>query len=189
MTIEQQKQFIQDFFEKYYAKQAAICETVLMLPDVPQLMLAEGADSNEEWNKWKLIPSTITEKDIAALENQLGVSLPNILKIFFTTYFHFFDYPVGRHSIDEPFEAIQNAWNPLLIKAGYLPFTWDKDGYFIRCIDLVNIPDENACKICQIDHEILFDFDEESEISREEIADKMEVIADNFLQYLNHIIQ
>lgn len=189
MTIEQQKQFIQDFFEKYYAKQVAICETALMLPDVPQLMLAEGADSNEEWNKWKLIPSTITEKDIAALENQLGVSLPNILKIFFTTYFHFFDYPVGQHSIDEPFEAIQNAWNPLLIKAGYLPFTWDKDGYFIRCIDLVNMPDENACKICQIDHEILFDFDEESEISREEIADKMEVIADNFLQYLNHIIQ
>lgn len=31
MTIEQQKQFIQDFFEKYYAKQAAICETALML--------------------------------------------------------------------------------------------------------------------------------------------------------------
>lgn len=98
-------------------------------------MLAEGADPNEEWQRWKLIPSTVSDKEISELENQIGVAFPEILKIFLTTYFHLFDGPMGRHSIDEPFLAVEEAWNPILVKAGYLPFTWDEEGYFIAYLE------------------------------------------------------
>ncbi|MBQ2803732.1 MAG: hypothetical protein IJF07_07525 [Lachnospiraceae bacterium] len=33
-------------------------------------MLADGADPEEEWNVWKLIPSTITEEEIAELTDK-----------------------------------------------------------------------------------------------------------------------
>lgn len=184
MTIEEQKQTIKDFFENYYKKY----ERFAILPDVPSQMLAENTDSEEEWQKWKLIPSTINENDITKMEKSLGVAFPNVFKIFLTTYFHLFDGPVGRHPVNEPFSAVKNAWNPLLIKAGYLPFTWDKDGYFIRCIDLADMPDEENCKVCQIDHEVLFDFDENSEVAREEIEAEMEVLADNFIEYLEELL-
>lgn len=184
MTTEEQKIKVKNFFEKYYEKH----EILTILPDVPKEMLAEGEDPNEEWQRWKLIPSTVSDKEISELENQIGVAFPEILKIFLTTYFHLFDGPVGRHSIDEPFLAVEEAWNPILVKAGYLPFAWDEEGYFIRCIDLANMPDEEACKICQIDHEVLFDFDEDSEASREEVEAVMTDVADNFIAYLEGML-
>ena len=178
------KEFMKDFFEKYYEKY----KEWLQLPYVPKDMLAEEGAPNEEWNRWKLIPAEISDEDINELENKVGVELPNILKSFLTTYFHLFEYPVGRNSSEEPFEAVYNAWNPLLVKVGYLPFTWDSEGYFIRCIDLKNMPDEDSCTICQIDHEILFDFDEEN-TNREDIEPKMQQIADNFIEYLEQLLE
>ena len=57
------------------------------------------------------------------------------------------------------------------------------EGYFIRCIDLTNMPEEENCPVCQIDHEVLFDFDEEA-VTREEIAEAMVLVADNLKAYL-----
>lgn len=184
MKREEQKQEIKDFFEQYYKKY----EKFMTLPSVPAAMLAEQQEEEGEWKKWKLIPATVSDEDLAKLEVQIGVAFPDFFKIFLTTYFHFFDGDVGRHSVDEPFFAVKNAWNPLLVKAGYLPFTWDRDGYYIRCVDLVNMPDEDKCRICQIDHEVLFDFDEDSEVKREEIEAAMETVADNFMEYLKGLL-
>lgn len=184
MTVEEQKLKIKDFFEKYYEKN----EILTILPDVPKEMLASEDDKDEEWRKWKLVPSTINDEDIEKLEKNIGVSFPNILKIFITTYFHLFDEGIGRNPIDEPFWAIENAWNPILVKAGYLPFTWDREGYFIRCIDLANMPDEDKCKICQIDHEILFDLEDVEGISRKEIEAEMVFVAENLIEYLEGIL-
>ena len=66
-----------------------------------------------------------------------------------------------------------------------MPFAWDKEGYFIRCICLDNMPDETKCPVYQIDHEILFDFDEYDEtIQKEDIAAHMQLVAENFDTYL-----
>lgn len=188
MNKTEYAEFMKIFFEKYYEKlwtENPICVT---LPDVPEEMWAENADPNEEWKQWKLIPATITDEDIQQLEDNWGIKFPEIMKAFLTTYFHLFEEPIGRHPIDEPFYALDNAWNPILVKAGYLPFTWDEEHYLIRCIDLANMPNEGNCPVCQIDHEILFDFDDNSEVNREDIEANMEVISDNFVDYLNELL-
>lgn len=188
MTETECRLFMKDFFEKYYAKLSEQSDIAVILPDVPEEMWAEDANPKEEWKKWKLIPATVSEEDIAVMESNVGVPFPDVLKIFLTTYFHFFDDPVGRHPVNEPFCAVKNAWNPLLVRLGYLPFAWDRDGYFIRCIDLANMPDEEHCAVCQIDHEILFDFDEDSGVGREEIEEKMEAVSENFIEYLKSLL-
>ena len=180
-------EFMKDFFERYYRKLSKEYKGALELPDVPKEMWADGADPKSEWKPWKLIPAAISDQEIEELERDLEVKLPSMVKSFLTTYFHLFDDPVGRNSSEDHFEGMKDAWNPLLVKAGYLPFAWDEDCY-IRCFDLANMPDEDQCKICQIDHEILFSFDEESEISRKEIEQEMKVIANNFKEYLENLL-
>ena len=73
------------------------------------------------------------------------------------------------------------------MKHGYLPFTWDADGYYIRCMDLANMPDEARCGICQIDHEILFSLDEDT-AQRAEIAQDMQYLSQNLFTYLEGIL-
>ena len=49
------------------------------------------------------------------------------------------------------------------------------------------MPDEEICPICQISHEVMFDFDEDIEIDREEIESDMERIA-NLIAYLKGLL-
>lgn len=129
----------------------------------------------------------IKEEEIIELERKIGVKLPLSLKAFLTVYHHFFEMPIGRNSLSEPFEGILHAWNPILVKCGYLPFTWDRECYFIRCIRLEEMPDEEKCGIYQIDHEILFDFDEET-VTKQDIDGKMKFVSQNLLTYLDEVL-
>ena len=95
--------------------------------------------------------------------------------------------PIGRNSVAEHFQGVKNAWNPVLVRCGYLPFAWDEDGYFIRCIRLEKMPEEEKCGIYQIDHEVLFDFDEDM-VTPEEIDQRMVFISENLLTYLDEIL-
>lgn len=54
-------------------------------------------------------------------------------------------------------------------------------------MQLANMPTEEACGIYQIDHEVLFDFDEET-VTQEEIEENMEFLSDNLLTYLDEIL-
>ena len=85
----------------------------------------------------------------------------------------------------------------------YLPFAWDKEGYFIRCIDLKNMPDEEKCEVVEIDHEVLFDLEECEDMQEEqgglfdyavdmkrsgELEEKMNPVAKNFFVYLQQML-
>lgn len=50
------------------------------------------------------------------------------------------------------------------------------------------MPDESKCQVCQIDNEIMFDFDEDT-VTKAEIEENMDYIADNFRDYLNKILE
>lgn len=186
MTDIQCRQFMKDFFERYYQKLGNI-GIMRPLDESDRAMWSDNADPNEEWKVWKLIPSTATEQDVENLEKTIGTKLPQCLKAFLTVYHHYFDAPIGENPISAPFEAVLDAWNPLLVKHGYLPFTWDEEGYYIRCIDLANMPNEEQCGIYQIDHEILFSLDEDM-TKRANITQNMEYLSQNLFTYLESIL-
>lgn len=182
------QEFMKRFFEQYYEKLCNQDEILVKLPGLQKEMWADDVDPKQEWKKWKLVPSAVTQEDLDRLEKEIGTPFPTALRVFLSTYYHYFETPVGRNPMKKPFEAVFHAWNPMLVKAGYLPFTWDQDGYYIRCIDLHNMPDEEKCGIYQIDHEILFDFEEDT-VSEEEIRDNMEFVSDNLFTYLEELLE
>jgi len=188
MNYTEYQQYMKIFFEQYYFKLSQD-EHGIMLPldETEKEMWSDDADQKKEWKKWKLVSAAINEKEIEDLEKEIAVKLPFSLRAFLTVYHHYFESPIGRNSLFEHFEAIKNAWNPILVKHGYLPFTWDKEGYYIRCIRLEEMPNEERCGIYQIDHELLFDFDEQT-VNKQEIDQKMEFISQNLLTYLDEIL-
>lgn len=153
--------------------------------DVPEELRA-GPVNEDGWCKWKLTPSPVTEDDLDRLEQETGCAFPSLLRTFLSTYCHYFeDMGLGRQTPDEPFSSVKNAWNPTLVRAGFLPFLWDEEGYYIRCIDLANMPDEDRCPVVQIDHEILFDETEDAD--RETLLPHMEPVTENFQGFLEEI--
>lgn len=75
-------------------------------------------------------------------------------------------------------------YNPLLCKHGYLPFSWDSEYGCILCIDLNGGADEEQQAIYQIDHEILFDFEEDAD--REQLQASLQYLYPNFKTYFDH---
>ena len=188
MTLVEYKGYMKDFFEKYYEKLSEDdIDIKRPLEENNREMWAEDAEPNEEWKKWRLVPADIEESEFAEFEQEIGVEFPLSMKAYLTTYYHFFEERIGTNPYSAHFEGMRNAWNPILIKCGYLPFAWDEEHYCIRCMQLANMPMEETCGIYQIDHEALFDFDEET-VTQEEIEEKMEFISDNLLTYLDDIL-
>ena len=185
MDYAETKLYMKEFFERRYAELSAGSGAGVMLPfeDEGEEMWADGADPDAEWKKWKLVPASISEDELASFEKSLGVKLPLQMKAFLTTYHHCFEAPVGENPTFDHFAAVKESWNPLLVRCGYLPFTWDEEGAYIRCIDLKNMPDEDKCGVFEIDHEILFSLDEET-TERREVEAEMNPIAENFIAYL-----
>ncbi|MDE7476846.1 MAG: hypothetical protein K2M91_02680 [Lachnospiraceae bacterium] len=188
MTYTECEKYMKNFFEQYYNKLSQNeIRIIRPLEEIDKEMWSDDADPSKEWKKWKLVPAEIDEQEILELEEELSVKLPLSLRAFLTVYHHFFEYPIGENPISDPFESIWNAWNPVLVKFGYLPFTWDQEGYFIRCIKLEKMPDEEQCGIYQIDHEILFDFDEDT-VEKRDIDENMGFVSHNLFTYLDEIL-
>lgn len=194
MTRDENRAFMKDFFERYYDKFKN--EGIIFVKGVgiPPEMLADGADPSEEWNIWKLIPSTVTEEDIQKLEEELHIALPECVRAFLSVYHHRFEDPVGRNDIRNPLWGFRCAYTHQLADNGYLPIAWAGDSFFIRCIDLSNMPDEEKCPVVEIDHEPFFDlqFDANQQnrlIPREQLVPLMCPVAENFYEYLNLIYE
>jgi hypothetical protein len=192
MTIEENRAFMKDFFERYYEKRKNIDIICVEGVGIPPEMLEEGADPNKEWNVWKLYPSVVTENDIAKCEEKIGVKLPKCLEAFFSVYHHRFDTAIGRNYIKSPFHDLEISYNHHLVSNGYLPFGWDSDSFFIRCIDLANMPNEEKCSVVEIDHEpffnLMYDFEPKGMlIPKKELLKLFRPVASNFYEYLDGV--
>ena len=185
MIQEEQTAFIRNGLEALYHELERENSILLKMCDVPEAMQAGPVDG-DGWCKWKLVPSPVTAEDLDRQEKAAGCRFPSLLRTFFSTYCHYFDDAgLGRQTVDEPFFSLENAWNPTLVREGYLPFLWDTEGYFICCIDLANMPDEDRCPVVEIDHEVLFDF--EDNVGREALQAVMKPVADSFQAFLEDI--
>lgn len=185
MTQSEQSSFVRDGMEGLYRALEQMDPIFLKMCGVPEEMQAGPVDE-DGWCKWKLVPSTVTAADLDRLEQERGCRFPSLLRVFLSTCCHYFeDAGLGRQTLEKPFSCFENAWNPTLVRGNYLPFLWDTEGYFIRCIDLTNMPDEDRCPVVQIDHERLFDLDEDA--GREELAPLMEPVAVSLQAFLSEI--
>ncbi|OPA73572.1 SMI1/KNR4 family protein [Paenibacillus selenitireducens] len=180
---------IQDYIKKgldaYYDRYHQVTEEGFcrwMRPDVPDEMKA--ADGDDEWSIWRLVPSIVTKDDIRALENEFGLVFPEWYKVFISTYHHYFDV-VPEQGLDEPLHSIKDMYNPLLCRLGYLPFTWDSEYGNILCIDLNEGSDEEHGAIYEIDHDILFGYDEEH-TERNTLKESLTFLYPNFKAYFDH---
>lgn len=152
---------------------------------VPAAM-EDGEIDAEGWVAWKLLPSAVTTADLDALEDEFGLAFPPLLRAFLSTYYHLFGEGVGEQPCDNPFRSLQNSYHPLLAACGYLPFAWDPQYAYIRCIDLEKMPDEDRCPVVQIDHEQLFDL-REQEATPQDLQRYMQPVSDNLRAYLQMV--
>lgn len=188
------RDFMKNFFEKLYQKYEEEAPILLSLPDLPEDMRADGEEPDDEgWCKWKLVPSTVTDNDIDEYETEYEFKFPACMRAFLTVYHHCFENPIGRNTTEEPFEGLDNSYNELLAANHYLPFSWDKDGYYILCLDLYADKDGDKCPVVQFDHERLFDLQYEYEDNKEELPGERleelaEKVSDNFYEFLNGIL-
>lgn len=194
MTREENRTFMKNFFERYYKKQIEDDPILVKGVGIPPEMLADGANPDDEWNIWKLIPSTATEKDFQVFEETHHVKLPECIKAFFSVYHYRFYTAIGRNDIGYPLYELERAYTHQLADNGYLPFGWDEDSFFIRCMDLSHLPEEEKCPIVEIDHEPFFDLQCDAEqagilIPREQLVPLMRPVAENFYAYLNGVYE
>ena len=92
MISEQDTALMQRCLDAYYQS----CPQIL--PGPPIEMLVSEADQDEEWRKWRPIPSSFTLVDVARLEENLPAKLPSLFKTYLTTY-HILDMDFGEYHL------------------------------------------------------------------------------------------
>lgn len=154
---------------------------------IPEKMFTGEVEIDPEYNleliTWKMIPSDVTEEDISELEKEIGIRLPDPLRAYYTSYYHLWDFQrnISENSPKAKMSGIYNAYNKLMIKFSYLPFSWDNQYGCLFCMKF----DENNqdCGIYLIDHEEMFDFDAET-VTVQDIEKVMRFEAKDFCEYL-----
>jgi len=133
---------------------------------VPPDMQAGPVDE-EGWVEWRVLPSTLQESDVVAVEAEFGVRFPPVFRAYLLARFHLFDQvrsrrhdqlifmtdvPSGRR-LRKLRDEIR-TWNPLLA-AGFVPFAEWGDGWGPMCFDSSRRAADGDCPVVWIDRERL----------------------------------
>ena len=133
---------------------------------VPPVMQVGEVDP-DGWVDWRVLPSTLREADVIALELEFAVQLPPLFRAYLLARFQLFDQvhserykqqifmtdtPAGKPLT--PLRALLKAWRPL-IDAGFIPFAQWGDGWGPMCFDRVQRATDGDCPVVWMDHEAL----------------------------------
>ena len=91
MDADQCRTRIKNFFETLYDRMKTIDEVLVktaMIEDNESMWAEGSAPDKDGWVTWKLVPAQVSDREIEELEEYIGAKLPQVLKIFLTTYFH-----------------------------------------------------------------------------------------------------
>ena len=155
-------------------------------PAMPVEMRDETRPVVDGETPWKPIPSTVTERDLEELEEQITLRYPALYKEFLR-YQHFYElwpekeitfFPHGIYAWkDRLLDAYFNSWDPTnLIERGYIYFA-DYSDWGIVCFDTNHQrPGDNDCPIVLIDHELLHDEPLPTNVLYPSFADLMQVL-------------
>jgi hypothetical protein len=147
---------------------------------VPPDMQAAPIDA-EGWVEWRLLPSTLTEADVSAVEGEFGIRFPPLFRAYLLARFHLFDQVHSRRydqlifMTDVPsgrrlrkLRELIRAWQPL-IKAGFVPFAEWGDSWGPMCFDVQQRATDGECPVVWMDHERLIPLGAKRCSQREEV--------------------
>jgi hypothetical protein len=99
------------------------------------------------WVEWRVLPSILTEADVAAVEREFGVQFPPLFRAYLLARFQLFDQvksrrydqqilmtPVPAGKPLKQLRQLMSAWRPL-IEAGFIPFAEWGDSWGPMCFD------------------------------------------------------
>jgi hypothetical protein len=155
-----------------------------------------GAVNDDGWVEWRLLPSTLSEPDVAAIEREFGVEFPPLFRAYLLARFHLFDQVMsGRYQQQvlmtdtpgnrplAPLRELLTAWRPL-IEAGYVPFAQWGDGWGPMCFDARARRADGDCPVVWLDHERVIPLGEEACRRRETMQPLAETLYESCREFL-----
>jgi hypothetical protein len=140
-----------------------------------------GEVNAEGWVEWRVLPSTLTEADVVAVEKEFGVRFPPLFHAYLLARFHLFDQVKSRRHNQQvfmtatpagqpltPLRRLLSSWQPL-IGAGFVPFAQWGDGWGPMCFDSARQAADGECPIVWMDHEALIPLGSERCRARESV--------------------
>ncbi|MFO0867135.1 MAG: SMI1/KNR4 family protein [Gemmataceae bacterium] len=131
-------------------------------PRVPEEMKT-GTWEDDGWSHWQLIPSRVSEADVAAIEDMLPFSLPPLFRAILVSYFAL-DMTIGEFSLpempsDDPLSEVKAYLiRPTLWAIGYAPFAGNVEGDPV-CFDLRADAPNGDYEIVVINHDMIVPYE------------------------------
>lgn len=133
---------VEEIIEKYLQREVE--RGLNQLPgSIEPEMLAPGQETNQEWKTWLPIASTVTDKEVAALEEKIGCKLPAAY-VRFLKYKHFYELHIGEAAFcRHPIQTWQNSLEKMIFDGypqeylydmGLIPFA-DWSDWGLLCFD------------------------------------------------------
>lgn len=155
-----------------------------------------GEVNAEGWVRWGVLPSTLKERDVVALENEFGVQFPPVFRAYLLARFQLFDQVRSRRYDQQifitdtpegkplkPLRELLKAWRPL-VDAGFVPFAQWGDGWGPMCFDGLQRRADGECPIVWMDHEALVPLGPEVCRRREVVAPLVQPLFDSCRELL-----
>ena len=128
----------------------------------------DGEPDADGWVRWKMLASTVTEKDLAAIEQRLPGRFPPLFRAFLTARFTMSienaEVRLPALPSDNPLGELLSTLDAcsVLLPAGLVALAADGNDARYLCFDFGNRLPDGDCPIVLFDHEHLINFAEKS---------------------------
>jgi hypothetical protein len=200
MGISEDIFYVGELLDKYGAKawKMGVASTDPDDSGVPPSMQV-GEIDEEGWVEWRMLPSTLTETDVAAIEDEYNITFSSLFRAYLLARFHLFD-SVGSQKYKQqilltatpencPLSSLCNllsAWKSLL-RAKYIPFAEWGDGWGPMCFDTLSPTSKDDYAIVWFDHEHLISLGEEATQQRKTVAPYAQLLYPSFQKFLTDV--
>ncbi|HYE20031.1 MAG TPA: SMI1/KNR4 family protein [Tepidisphaeraceae bacterium] len=162
---------------------------------VPPEMHA-GPVNEHGWVEWRMLPTTLTDADVVAVEREFGVTFPPLFRAYLLARLQLFrqvgsdrhDQPVLMTHLPSdrplgPLRDLLTAWRPL-IDARYVPFAEWGDGWGPMCFDAQARGADGDCPVVWLDHERVIPMGEDAVRRREAMEPLARPLYGSFREFL-----
>jgi hypothetical protein len=168
MTVSEDSAFVGQLLDTYavdYYRMGVASQDPKDAGVPPEMQVGEV--NVEGWVEWRVLPSTLTEAEVIAVEKEFGVQFPPVFRAYLLARFQLFNQVKSRRYDQQilmtdtparkplkPLRGLMKAWR-LLIDAGFVAFAQWGDGWGPMCFDGVQRGADGECPVVWMDHELL----------------------------------